>query len=298
MNILGRYKNGNYTVTILRDGTKIRYNNLDFFAPEKPESMDVKITNCCDMQCPMCHEDSKPNGKHGDILNIPFFDTLNPYTEIAIGGGNPLSHPDLIPFLEQLKSKKLIPSMTVNQIHFMKDLDLIQELVDKELIYGLGVSLNSASDEFIEAIQKFPNAVIHVINGIVHPVQLESLANKGIKILILGYKEFRRGNVMYGNMGNVIDEIKSMLYDVLPTMIDENWFKVVSFDNLATKQLEPQRIMSKEQWDRFYMGDDGQFTMYVDLVNQEFAQSSVSTDRHPIMDNIKDMFNKIKGEQE
>ena len=296
MNILGRYQNGNYTVTILKDGTKIRYNTLDFFAPEKPESMDVKITNCCDMGCPMCHEDSKPNGKHGDILNVPFFDTLNPYTEIAIGGGNPLSHPDLVLFLEQLKSKKLIPSMTVNQVHFMKNLGLIEELVNKKLIYGIGVSLNSVNDEFIEVIRKFPNAVVHVINGIVHPTQLEELANKGLKILILGYKEFRRGNVMYANMGSVIEEMKSSLYNILPTMINDNWFDVVSFDNLAIKQLNPKRLMSDEQWNQFYLGDDGKFSMYIDLVNQEFAKSSVSTERYPITEDIRDMFNKIKGE--
>ena len=296
MNILGRYRNGNYTVTILKDGTKIRYNTLDFFAPEKPESMDVKITNCCDMGCPMCHEDSKPNGKHGDILNVPFFDTLNPYTEIAIGGGNPLSHPDLVPFLEQLKSKKLIPSMTVNQVHFMKNLGLIEELVNKKLIYGIGVSLNSVNDEFIETILKFPNAVIHVIDGIVHPTQLEELANKGLKILILGYKEFRRGNVMYANMGSVIEEMKSSLYNILPTMINDNWFDVVSFDNLAIKQLNPKRLMSDEQWDQFYLGDDGKFSMYIDLVNQEFAKSSVSIERYPITADIRDMFNKVKGE--
>ena len=296
MNILGKYQNGNYTVTILKDGTKIRYNTLDFFTPEKPESMDVKITNCCDMGCPMCHEDSKPNGKHGDILNVPFFDTLNPYTEIAIGGGNPLSHPDLVLFLEQLKSKKLIPSMTVNQVHFMKNLGLIEELVNKKLIYGIGVSLNSVNDEFIETIRKFPNAVIHVIDGIVHPTQLEELANKGLKILILGYKEFRRGNVMYANMGSVIEEMKSSLYNILPTMINDNWFDVVSFDNLAIKQLDPKRLMSDEQWNQFYLGGDGKFSMYVDLVNQEFAKSSVSTERYPITENIRDMFNKIKGE--
>ena len=296
MNILGRYQNGKYTVTILKDGTKIRYNTLDFFTPEKPESMDVKITNCCDMGCPMCHEDSKPNGKHGDILNVPFFDTLNPYTEIAIGGGNPLSHPDLVLFLEQLKSKKLIPSMTVNQVHFMKNLGLIEELVNKKLIYGIGVSLNSVNDEFIETIRKFPNAVIHVIDGIVHPTQLEELANKGLKILILGYKEFRRGNVMYANMGSVIEEMKSSLYNILPTMINDNWFDVVSFDNLAIKQLNPKRLMSDEQWNQFYLGDDGKFSMYIDLVNQEFAKSSVSTERYPITADIRDMFNKVKGE--
>ena len=99
MKLLGTYQNGNYTVKIYDNGTKIRENDLDFFEPDTVESMDIKITNSCDKMCPFCHEASTPDGKHGDILNLPFLDTLHPYTELAIGGGNPLSHPDLIPFL-------------------------------------------------------------------------------------------------------------------------------------------------------------------------------------------------------
>lgn len=79
-------------------------------------------------------------------------------------------------------------------------------------------------------------------------------------------------------------------------MINDNWFDVVSFDNLAIKQLNPKRLMSDEQWDQFYLGDDGKFSMYIDLVNQEFAKSSVSTERYPIAADIRDMFNKVKGE--
>ena len=52
--------------------------------------------------------------------------------------------------------------------------------------------------------------------------------------------------------------------------------------------------MSKEQWDEFYMGDDGSATMYVDMVNKEFARSSTSTERYPLEDNIKTMFEKIR----
>ena len=33
-----------------------------------------------------CHEKATPDGKHGDILNIPFLNSLEPYTELAIGG--------------------------------------------------------------------------------------------------------------------------------------------------------------------------------------------------------------------
>lgn len=294
MGVLGKYVNNNYTVVIMEDGTKIRYNDLDSFNPEKPESMDCKITNQCDMGCPMCHENSTPDGKHGSILNIPFFDTLLPYTEIAIGGGNPLSHPDFIAFLEQLKKRKLIANVTVNQVHFMKDIDLIQELVDKKLIYGLGVSVVNANDEFIDAVSKFPNAVIHVINGIITTDELRYMAHKNLKILVLGYKEFRRGKSLFERQNVEINHLKSAFYDMLPTVIEEEWFDVVSFDNLAIKQLDPKRVMSDEKWDEFYMGDDGQFTMYVDLVNQEFAKSSTSTERWSIEDDIKTMFNRVR----
>lgn len=294
MGVLGKYKNGNYDVTILSDGTKIRYNDLDFFEPEKPESMDLKITNWCNMGCPMCHENSTPDGKHGNIMNMPFIDTLLPYTEIAIGGGDPISHPHLVPFLEKLKSRNLIPNMTVNQISFMDNIDFIQELVDKKLIYGLGISLVDVNDEFIEAVGKFPNAVLHIINGIVTVKELSVLAHKNLKILILGYKEFRRGKTLYKSQNLEIERLKAELYDALPTIVEYGWFDVVSFDNLAIKQLDPKRLMNHDEWERFYMGDDGSFTMYVDAVNREFAKSSTSTERWNLEDDIKDMFNRVR----
>ena len=42
------------------------------------------------------------------------------------------------------------------------------------------------------------------------------------------------------------------------------------------------------------MGDDGECTMYVDLVEQKFAKSSISEERFDLLDNIEDMFKKIK----
>ena len=88
MKLLGKVHNGNYDILMFDDGTKIRKNDLDFFEPEKPESLDYKITNKCDKGCAFCHEDSKPNGAHGDIMHDKFIETLNPFTELAIGGGN------------------------------------------------------------------------------------------------------------------------------------------------------------------------------------------------------------------
>lgn len=301
MKILGSYKNGNYTVTILSDGTKIRHNNEDKLIPSTVESMDIKITNQCDMGCAMCHENSTPNGKHGDIMKQEFIDKLHPYTELAIGGGNPLSHPDLIPFLEKCKSLKLIPSMTVNQLHFMNNLDLIKYLVDNELIYGLGISLVSATNDFIIAAKQFKNAVIHVINGIVTRTQLETLADEDLKILILGYKRFRRGQAMYDAQGPVIEEVKSMLYDILPNIIETEWFKAVSFDNLALEQLDVKRLMSDAEWEEFYMGDDGigdefdSATMYIDMVEEKFAKNSCDPNRYDLLLTVDDMYQFLRA---
>ena len=290
-----KVKNGNYTMYLdLETGTKIRKNDLDFFDPEKPESMDIKITNKCDMGCQFCHENSTSDGLHGDIMNLKFIETLLPYTELAIGGGNPLTHPDLIPFLEKCKALKLVPSITINQYHFMKPeyQELIDKLVNEKLIYGLGVSLTVASDDFINKIKKYPNAVIHIINGVQPISQVRKLYDHNLKVLILGYKMFRRGVDYYTNS---VEHVKNDYYNELAEMIKH--FEVVSFDNLALKQLEVKRLLTEDEWNEFFMGDDGSHTMYIDCINKQYARSSTAPieDRKPLLDDIKSMFDYIKS---
>ena len=241
-----------------------------------------------------CHEASTSNGKHGDILNAKFIETLHPYTELALGGGNPLEHPDLETFLYKCKELKLIPSMTVHQQDFLDKIDLFRRYRDEKLLYGIGVSISYVTDELIEALKEFPNAVCHLIAGIASEHVINKLAHNDLKILILGYKIFRRGKYLYQKDNTNIDFLIQYMYDVLPDMVNNGWFNTISFDNLAIEQLKPSRLLTKEQYDEFYMGDDGDFTLYVDLVNNEFAVSSTATERFPVMDNIKDMFDKVR----
>lgn len=307
MSNMVKYRNGNVTVMLdLDNGTKIRYCTEDEMKPEYPESMDIKITNCCNgvngSVCAWCHERSYPEGKHGDIMNTKFIDTLHPYTELAIGGGNVLLHPDFVPFLEKCKSLQLIPSVTVHQKHFMDNVDFLKKLYDKKLIYGLGVSLWNVNDidigyKLIDALDMFPNAVIHVINGIVTVDELHMLSHMGLKILMLGYKQFGRGIGFYDNCSHEVEYHKKQLYDELPYMIDDNWFDVISFDNLAIEQLDVKRLLDDETWNMFYCGDDGEHTMYVDLVKNEFAKSSTSVKRYNLMDDIKPMFDVVHNEK-
>lgn len=300
MELLGRYKNGNAITTIYSDGTKERFTYDDEFHPIFAENMDIKICNRCDRGCHWCHEGSTSDGEIGDIMNEKFIDTLHPYQEVALGGGNILEHPDLILFLHKLKDKKVIPNITLNQKHFEENIDLVDSLISKKLIYGLGVSLENPTTEFIKKVKRFPNVVIHVINGIVDPLQISCMLDCDLKILILGYKNLRRGSEWIDQDRRHIIGNQNWLKEELPDLIGR--FKVVSFDNLAIEQLDIKERwseLSDDQWDEFYAGDDGDFTYYIDMVERKFARSSTASfdKRYDLLDNVDEMFKIIQNER-
>ena len=296
--MIGTYINGNYRVTIYENGTKIRETldpNATEFIPEFAENCDVKITDRCDGGCPMCYEGCTPEGKHADLRHtILDLDTLHPYTEMALNG-NDLSHPDLIWFLDELARRKVIANMTVNQMHFEKHKAFLRALSDRNLIHGLGVSLRDPSPEFINDIQKFPNAVIHVINGVITGEQWNKLVDHNLKVLILGYKQRGRG---VGYLDRHIDDIASNIAYTKGHMRDlMTRFRTLAFDNLALQQLSIKSLMSDDEWETLYMGDDGDFTFYMDLVDNTFCRNSVSDVGYFLLDDIDEMFHIIRDEK-
>lgn len=292
--LLGKYKNGNVFTSIYEDGTKVRFTYDNDYRFEFAENMDVKICNYCDANCPYCHEGSSTKGKFGDIMNEKFIETLHPFQEIAIGGGDATSHPDLIPFLRKLKDLKVIANITVNQIHFEQKQELIKTLVEEGLIHGLGVSLVRVTDHFIQTVKQYPNAVIHVINGIVSETDLKKLSDNDLKMLVLGYKTLRRGNDFKESHSETITKNQKWLYNNINEL--KNHFKVISFDNLAIEQLDMKRFFTDAQWERVYMGEEGTNTFYIDMVERKFAQNSTApfNERYQLLDDVNEMFNIIK----
>ena len=299
--VLGRYKNGNYFVEIWDDGTKVRIqpdDNADFI-PAFAESCDVKITDKCDGKCPFCYENCTTLGKHGNLKNLGIWNSLHPYTEMAING-NDLSHPELEDFLRLMKSKSIIVNMTVNQKHCEKHFYKLAAWSEQKLIHGLGISLRNVfhRDFFNQVKKTFPNAVIHTIAGITTQQEYMEFFNRGFKILILGYKNRGRGIEYKENKDPIIQENMWWLTNNLKEIISK--FEVVSFDNLALEQLKLKEsgILSQEEWDEFYMGNDGNYTFYIDLVKGEFARDSMSEKRYPIGNkNIDEMFNFIRNNE-
>jgi len=304
MNFKG-YINGNYQVFISEsDGTKIRTTSDDFFDAVFPENCDMKVTNYCNFGCEFCHECSTEKGKHAKVFDkdgnvkegYAFLNTLKPYTELALGGGRLTSWPEIDTMLDFLKTKKVFANITVNYRELHEESARIQQWIDMGLIYGIGISIDKYDEEVMRFAQKNPNTVLHVIAGFYDVDEIiKSYGNKGLKILILGYKNWGRGAVLLkdADFHNNIDVGMMLWEDVLPVLFES--FKVVSFDNLALKQLNIQKHVSEDVWNMNYMGDDSTATMYIDLPNKEFAASSTAKNRFELKQGIIDMFKEIKN---
>lgn len=275
MKEIAKYYNGNTIVTLFNDGTKIReYDNIPKIL--HPESIDVKITDYCDMGCPYCHESSTTNGIHADLNKLlEVINVLPAGVELAIGGGNPLSHPNIIEFLQTLKQKGIIANLTVNQGHLKPFQDMIKYLIKEDLIKGLGISITNNNFNYIKPLLEITNNIVyHLIAGVNKIEILDKLINLGnCKILILGYKLFGFG-INYHNK-EVDSELKKW-YKILPSLIGKC---TISFDNLAIQQLNVKRLFTHDGWNKFYMGNDGEFTMYIDAVKQQYAKTSRSNNR-------------------
>ena len=275
-NILYQYKNGNTLVTLLHNGTKIREYE-DTPISDFPESIDIKITNYCDLGCSFCHESSTTKGVHGDLNKlITTLTGLPKGTEIAIGGGNPLDHPELLNFLNEVKELGLVPNITINQGHVLKHIDLITHLIEDKLVYGVGISLTSNNWKGVDKVMEITeNVVFHIILGIHNHSILSELKEKygSPKVLLLGYKVWGFGKEYYSE--EIEKEIKKW-YQQLSRYFGK---MIISFDNLAIEQLNLKRFFSPVGWEKFYMGDDFKHTMYIDAVKQEYSPTSRSGER-------------------
>ena len=288
---LAKYHNGNYDVAIFKDGTKIRYNNLDNLTPSFAESIDCTITTRCDGGCPYCYLECNENGVHAD-LNQSFFDTLHSGQELALNG-NDLSHPDLVKFLARMRNNGVICNMTFNQRHFMKHAIDIKQLEMLGLIHGIGVSLTDSTDPNLYVnLEMFDNVVVHTIDGLLTKEDIDNMSDKDIKLLILGYKILGRGVDYFNKHEQLIDNNVKYLRENIKEI--SKHFNVISFDNLALEHLDIKSHMPNKEWKRLYMGNEGEYTFFIDAVNKKFAISSLADERYDLMDNVDDMFRKVR----
>lgn len=280
------YKNGNFEVKIEKDGTKTRFTKDDIFRPDRPETIDMNISNYCENSCPYCYINASKEGKHGELIKdsklVSYINSIPEYTELAI---NYAEHPDLEEFLIKLSENNIIVNITINQIDLMKNYERIIDFQKRKLIFGIGISVLKLSAELIDIIHHLENVVFHIIIGVSSLKMLHNMPSD-YKILLLGYKTKGRGE-------NVIPDIKQYKKNLFWVI---RKFNIVSFDNLALNQLDIKNYITKDIWEESYMGEDGQYSFYIDTVEKKYYKSSLDCVGYLIGNKtIKEMFNHVKN---
>ncbi len=286
--LLYKYKNGNYFVYLYSDGTKIRCPINDKFLPIFPEIINLKITNKSLSKSKIYYELTRVNGKECSF-NYEFLNNLEKGSELVIGG-NPLSHKDLMPFLENMNKKDIICNLTINKMEFISNKKLVQMLIDKKLVKGISINISDCKDidSIIDFLSKNNNIVISVINGIVDEKILEKLFDKNVKLQIIGYKYTNKGrNLFSKKIENNMNYLEKNIMKIIKR------FKIVSFDNASIRQLKLKDKI--DNFEELYLGDEGDFSLYIDLVKGVYSNYLINDSKYKIKKDIKEMFKEIKN---
>ena len=303
--VLAQYTNGNYRVILFSDGTKVKSTmdpREDVFKPDFPECVDLNITDYCDVGCPFCYMNSTRNGAHAPVAdNIKFLKSIPKGCEVALGGGSPITHPELPILLGYLRGRGVVSNITVHHSHLEKYFPTIKKYVDDGWLHGVGVSMNKYDPRILQLVNELGTGVVHVIAGVVDPDDFMKMSRE-VNILILGYKN--KGRAKYDKLPEDVEKNILGIKGYMPIVL--NFRKhVVSFDNLALEQLSIKNFVSQEEWNKCYMGDDGMTgefdsaSMYVDIVKHTFARNSVVAKNHNFSESdgtMTDMFHILQKE--
>lgn len=188
-----------------------------------PTLVDFQITDRCAMGCPHCYAASVPQGAH-----VPWPDCQRVIDQaaecgvcqVAIGGGEPLVHPDLVDLLAFCHERGVVPNLTTAGVDFSP-----QRLAALERYCGaVGLSLEGVGaafertrrtgfSRFQESLAALREAsvptVIQVTLSAANFDQLEDIVGFCLTqphlygVIFLAYKNVGRGTRTAGNLGTL-----------------------------------------------------------------------------------------------
>lgn len=276
------YVNGNYQVKIKKDGTKVRTCFEEHFKAKRPETIDVNLSNYCENNCDYCYLAATKEGKSAVVETDAFFETIPPYTELAVNFFNKKDL--LLKNLELFKKRKFITNLTIHWSDFINNKEWLLKLQEKQLVYGIGVSVTSEVD--LKLTEDFEDLVFHTIAGITPITTFKKL--KGKKVLILGFKTKGR------TINKKVPDLKELKTELKKKLLGD-WFEVLTFDNLAIEQLSLKKDIKKEVWEKYYLGAEGNASFYYGAVSKKaFRSSTEPLEKELVGKNALTIFKNLK----
>jgi hypothetical protein len=198
-------------------GTKLRWARTPYLKSSTPELVDVKITDHCVFGCAFCYQGSTPQGQHAPLERVvAIFDQLADMGvfEVALGGGEPLAHPDFEAICQAGISRGLAVAFTTFDPNFASN-PVLERLKAFEYaqpsrrnrgsLSAIGVSVHGPSGierlkgakGTLSAKKIYTSVVAQSVIGATPMATTERLvrtaAANDLPLLLLGYKTTGRG---------------------------------------------------------------------------------------------------------
>lgn len=324
--ITDKVKNGNYYILYAnmfhqKEKLRLQIDSIPDLIPEYPELVDMKITNKCEHKCPFCYMNSVSEGEHAKKRDI--YRILRKFkikTEFALGGGNVLLHPDFTDIVKHIHNKDHIVNITIryDDIKTIETNKNIKRAI-KKYVSGIGISVQKAKDvdvarDFIkEMLDLGKHVSLHIIPEMIGSSESVDIMNKmteindtlldsdivnKCKVLLLGLKQSGRA--------------KEIKYDLLSDAELKSFEKATKYQFCVdTSFVNTYEYFFKTNYndceDFFLTRNEGEFSMYIDAVNNKAYASSYKTDIEDGIDirieddidigeeqKIKDIFGEIR----
>lgn len=147
----------NETGVTMRWGRTMRENPI--WAPV-PELADISISNHCTKGCSFCYRNSDNNKEWMSVedycsvleaMNHPEYGNV---FQVAIGGGEPLEHPDFLAIIDETVKRGVVPNFTTNGTHLTEEVcNSIQGKVGSVALSI--VSVNEIEKEKVEMLRHY-----------------------------------------------------------------------------------------------------------------------------------------------
>lgn len=266
-NYRGIYYNGN-TLRVQYDKDK-PITDLEY-----PEFYDVKITSYCEGNCPWCYMDSTCEGYHFDnILEKvdKFFGNMTenqrPF-QVAIGGGEPTTHPDFPMLLKKFRELGIAPNYTTN------GMDLSDEVYFATCHYceGVAVSCHPHLEDYWKAT--FRSLVTSGVKTNFHIIISDEESIDYFKALYNLYSKHAYYFVLlpYEEAGRAKSKPREFDY-LFNTLMDMEDISRIAFGALFYPYLQQQQWMDMSLYEPEIM------SKFLDMSDMTLYPSSFSVDK-------------------
>jgi len=258
------------------DDPKLSYKGSRHERASAPELVDIKITDQCNFGCKFCYQNSTPSGAHADMHDIRHIAhalrDLQVF-EVAIGGGEPTTHPDFAEILGSFRYCGIVPNFTTKTLAWMHDPVQRREIFENVGAFALSVDNGEQIEKLAAFMETYglpiSKASVQFVLGAHDEYVFESVVRAAskvpIRLTLLGYKRVGRGLTEAEKpWGDWLKPIKAAVQsDHLKIGID------TAIAARCIKELEAAKVPS---W--CYSTEEGTFSMYIDAVAKTAAPSS------------------------